>query len=129
MGKDCEITSGRIQTWVSGFMVWIAPSCPHNSIFHIYCEIRVCVNLTLSVLPDRPTTVSSFGSTTVDILTSPLPVVSMMSTIFGFPSVVVCVWRQIHYQSQRKDHGLFLGHKILKNSNETASKYCMFLVC
>ena len=44
---------------------------------------------TFSVLPESPASVPSLGSTTVDMLTSPLPVVSMMSTIFGFPSVVV----------------------------------------
>lgn len=32
--------------------------------------------------------VSSFGSAIVVMFTSPLPVVSMMSTILGFPSVV-----------------------------------------
>lgn len=45
--------------------------------------------LTVSVLPDSPVNVSSLTSTTVDMFTSPLPVVSMMSTIFAFPSVVI----------------------------------------
>lgn len=43
---------------------------------------------TLSTLPERPIISPSFGSTTVAVFTSPLPVVSMMSMIFGFPSVV-----------------------------------------
>lgn len=45
--------------------------------------------LTVSVRPDSPVNVPSFTSTTVDMFTSPLPVVSMMSTIFAFPSVVI----------------------------------------
>ena len=69
------------------------------------------VNLTLSVFPDRPTTVPSFGSTTVDILTSPLPVVSMMSITLGFPSVVVCGQGHIQGQGNHKIH--FIVHNII----------------
>lgn len=43
---------------------------------------------TLSTLPERPIISPSFGSTSVAVFTSPLPVVSMISMIFGFPSVV-----------------------------------------
>lgn len=54
-------------------------------LIHLLLKITI---LTLSVLPERPVIVPSLGSATVVMFTSPLPVVSMISMIFGFPSVV-----------------------------------------
>jgi len=46
------------------------------------------LELTVKVLPVRPIIFPSLAFTTVLVSTSPLPVVSMISMIFGFPSVV-----------------------------------------
>lgn len=50
--------------------------------------------LTLKVLPERPVISPSLGSAMVHVVTSPLPVVSIISIIFGFPSVVI--WKYEH---------------------------------
>lgn len=45
--------------------------------------------VTFKILPERPVISPFFASVTVEVFTSPLPVVSIMSTILGFPSVVI----------------------------------------
>ncbi len=65
---------------------FLCDSC-YSFVPFVNLDIKQCL-LTLSVLPERPAIVPSLGSATVVMFTSPLPVVSMMSMIFGFPSVV-----------------------------------------
>lgn len=50
--------------------------------------------LTFKVLPERPMISPSLASTTVHVVTSPLPVVSIISIILGFPSVVIWKHKQ-----------------------------------
>lgn len=50
--------------------------------------------LTFKILPERPVISPSLGSAMVHVVTSPLPVVSIISIILGFPSVVI--WKHKH---------------------------------